>query len=120
MTVRGFSLSLGFGGLLFLFAFWLSGMRDVAYLVRLADAFTLPAITLLSGYLLSLVSGLGFFDIFSYSVRRLFGILIPRLAPEMSYRDYKAARERANGSLGLLASAIIFLLPALVFTVMSV
>lgn len=120
MTVRGFCLSLGFGGLLFLFAFWLSGMRDVAYLVRLADAFTLPAITLLSGYLLSLVSGLGFFDIFSYSFRRLFGILIPRLMPEGSYLDYKASREAKNGSVSMLSAAIVFLLPALVFTVMSV
>ena len=120
MSVRGFGLSLGFGGLMFLLAFWLSGMRDASLSVHLADAFTLPAVLLLSGYLLSLVSGLGFFDIFTYSFRRLFGIFIPQLLPEGSYRDYKAVKRAPSGSLSLLAVGVIFLLPALIFTILSI
>lgn len=120
MTGRGLILSFGSGGVLFLFAYWLSGIRDVAFTVRLADAFTLPAVILLSGYLLSLISGIGFFDIFAYSFRRLFGILIPRLMPEGSFRDYRASREIKKGSLSMLAAGIAFLLPALIFTVISV
>ena len=119
MRKASFIISLFVGGSLFMLSFWLSGARGAEYYVRLADAFTLPAVALLSGYLLSLVSRLGFFDIFSFSLRRLFGILIPRLMPNVSYPEYKASRQRGQSSLSMLAAGLIFLLPALIFTLMS-
>ena len=84
----------------------------------LADAATLPAVLLLGVGALILASRSGVFDIFSYCLTRLVGILAPFGGRGTErYYEYRAGRSRAEFATGAapLFVGALFLVAALVF-----
>lgn len=87
----------------------------------LADAFTLPAIILISLFLLLRISSSGFFDIFGYGASRLSSVLIPKKPREHeAYLDYKArvAVKRHTSYKFLLYTGAFFLVISLIFIIL--
>ena len=89
------------------------------WLLVMADAFTLSAVSVLSLAVLILIARSGFFDLFLYGTRRLVGLVIPPLGIyRESFYDYKTARGgRVHASLlpTLTVGGILFGI-SLIFT----
>ena len=92
-------------------------MNEPARILRtLCDAFFLPAILLLGGGLMVMVSNNGIFDTLSYASRTVFNLLIPgpgRGRNPESFVDYRHRKHQKQGSYGfLLVAGGVYLLLA--------
>jgi len=94
-------------------------MNEPARILRtLCDAFFLPAILLLGGGLMVMVSNNGIFDTLSYASRTVFNLLIPgpgRGRNPESFVDYRHRKHQKQSSYGfLLVAGGVYLLLAIV------
>lgn len=117
------TLTLSFTGallLILLFGFFSAGSPHEKFRI-LADACTLPAVILISLFLLVKISRSGFLDIFGYGASRLSAILIPKKACEHeTYYEYKArvAEKRHISYIFLLHIGTLFLALSLIFVIL--
>jgi len=87
----------------------------------LADAFTIPGITLLMVWLLALVSMEGFFDGIAYALSCTVAFLFPVMGNRKTeaYRDYLERKSATRGSRKEIAflwhAGGVFMVPAIVF-----
>lgn len=102
-----------------------SGTADSAGQYRiLADAFTVPGVTLVMAWLLVLVSEEGVFDGIGYALSYAFAACFPGMAGgrQEAYADYQQRRAEKHTSRRAAAFlwhvGAVFLLPAVIFTVM--
>lgn len=113
-------LGVGIASMLVALPLLFLGVTRTPY-VFLADLFTVPGVVLICAYLLSRVALTGFFDGFAYSIRRLFGIFIPRIATNTDYATYRSIKnEKRRGDTGLylLFGGLVFFIPVILFTLL--
>lgn len=105
----------------------LHGYAEAATLVDrykiLADAFTIPGVVLVMLAALIWVSTTGFFDGLSYAARQFGSLIIPLFGKKythLTYYDYKMDRDekRAHGYAFLFFVGLVFVIVAVVFTIL--
>ena len=82
--------------------------EPVRILRTLCDAFFLPAVLLLGGGLMVMVSNNGIFDTLAYASRNVFNLLLPgpgRGRNPESFVDYRRRKHQRQGSYGFLLLA---------------